>query len=536
MQSKPVRPFPKPDSGAHSTGALHAALVCALFSMTAVWMIWVATRWGIGLTPDSTVYIGAARNIVRKLGLVHPPGTPMTHYPPLYPLTLAGASAFGTDPLHSARWVHGFLLAANTGFLGYLFYRASGRSIIGWSLGSILFITSPVMLMIHARAWSEPLFVFWTLLGLIGLAGYLETPRRSSLVLAAVFTALAFLTRYIGASLALAGAAAVFLFSKNPVLQRIRHAALFGAISVFPMVLWMIRNRLAAGTATNRALIIHPVTGGQVEGMLATLGAVMAPGWTPNPVQAGIYLAALCLLGAAFRLKYRKIQADGYFASDLSAFPAAASVFLLCYLVLLTASISFFDAHTPMDVRILSPVYVFGLCVLVCLALQTRRAFRRPFYALGVVAVVLGFSVAQVFILKTDLRALYENGSFFASKRWQVSELMAGVKALPRKTLIYSNAPDALDILADRPARMIPNLFNPGIRRKNPDFQQQISHMMQELAQKDGVLVYANRIDWRWYLPTAEDLKSHLPLNAVYQGEDGIIFKAARSAEAERTP
>lgn len=536
MQSKPVRPFPKPDSGAHSTGALHAALVCALFSMTAVWMIFVATRWGIGLTPDSTVYIGAARNIVRKLGLVHPPGTPMTHYPPLYPLTLAGASVFGTDPLHSARWVHGFLFAANTGVLGYLFYRASGRSIIGWSLGSILLITSPAMLLIHSMAWSEPLFVFWTLLSLIGLAGYLETSRRSSLVLAAVFTALAFLTRYIGASLALAGAAAVFLFSKNPVLQRIRHAALFGAISVFPMVLWMIRNRLAAGTATNRALVIHPVTGGQVEEMLATVGAMMAPGWTPNPVQAGIYLAALCLLGAAFRLKRRTIQADGDFSSDLPAFPAAASVFLLCYLVLLMVSISFFDAHTPMDVRILSPVYILGLSVLTCLALQMRRAFRRPFYALGVVAVVLGFSVAQVFILKTDLRALYENGIGYASRYWQVSELMAGVKALPRQTLIYSNAPDALDILADRPARMIPNLFNPGIRRKNSNFQQQISHMMQELAQKDGVLVYANRIDWRWYLPTAEGLRRHLPLNAVYQGDDGFIFKAARSAEAERNP
>ena len=161
---------------------MHAALVCALFSMTAVWMIWVATRWGIGLTPDSTVYIGAARNIVRKLGLVHPPGTPMTHYPPLYPLTLASASVFGTDPLHSARWIHGFLFAANTGVLGYLFYRASGRSIIGWSLGSILFITSPVMLIIHARAWSEPLFVSWTLLSLIALAGFLETDRRLSLV------------------------------------------------------------------------------------------------------------------------------------------------------------------------------------------------------------------------------------------------------------------------------------------------------------------------------------------------------------------
>ena len=537
MQSKPVKPFSQPDSsGLNSTDNLYAAFICALFSMTAVWMIWVATRWGIGLTPDSTVYIGAARNLIRKLGLVYPPGTPLTHYPPLYPLTLAGASFFGTDPLQSARWIHGILFAASTGAVGYLFYRASGRSLVGWTLGSILLITSPVMLLIHSRAWSEPLFIFWTLLSLIALAGFLETSRRSSLVFAAVFAALAFLTRYIGASLALAGAVSVFLLSKNPVLQRIRDAALFGAISVFPMVLWMIRNRLTAGTATNRAMIIHPVTGEQVEGMLATVGAMMAPGWLPDPVQAGIFLAALCLLGAAFRLKHRRIQADGDFSSDLSAFPATASVFLLCYLVLLMASISFFDAHTPMDLRILSPVYVFGLCVLICLALQIRRAFRRPFYALGVVAVVLGFSVAQVFILKTDLRALFENGSGYASRPWQVSELMAGVKALPRQTLIYSNAPDALDILADRPAKMIPNLFNPGVRKTNPDFQQQIAGMMQELAQKDGVLVYANMIDWRWYLPTAEDLRKHLPLNAVYQGDDGFIFKAALSVEEDRKP
>ena len=72
------------------SNTLPAVLALAMFG---VWAILLATRPGIGVTPDSTVYIDAARNLAAGHGLTafaaDGQSRPLTHYPPLYPSMLA---------------------------------------------------------------------------------------------------------------------------------------------------------------------------------------------------------------------------------------------------------------------------------------------------------------------------------------------------------------------------------------------------------------------------------------------------------------
>src|SRR3954452_16292113 len=82
---------------------------------TAAWMLVIAlgasgaaiafyaTKNGVGITYDSTVYVDAARHIAAGYGFTVNSGTqdsgPVTHYPPLYSLLLAGL-------IKVSRWIH----------------------------------------------------------------------------------------------------------------------------------------------------------------------------------------------------------------------------------------------------------------------------------------------------------------------------------------------------------------------------------------------------------------------------------------------
>ncbi len=85
-----------------------------------------STRWGIGLSPDSVVYIANARNLLGGYGLSVSFTTgeffPWTHYPPLFLAGLAGHGFVGIDPLDGARWLNALIFRAKIPLLGLVVY------------------------------------------------------------------------------------------------------------------------------------------------------------------------------------------------------------------------------------------------------------------------------------------------------------------------------------------------------------------------------------------------------------------------------
>jgi len=81
--------------------------LAAILSVVGGASVLTATRWGIGASPDSVVYVGVARNLLEGRGLTVPFGGAgealLTQFPPLYPATLAGLGLLGVDPLVAAR-------------------------------------------------------------------------------------------------------------------------------------------------------------------------------------------------------------------------------------------------------------------------------------------------------------------------------------------------------------------------------------------------------------------------------------------------
>ena len=87
----------------------------------------IATHLGIGLYPDSIVYIGTARSILNGDGVrfLNDMGeiAPVTQYPPLYSLMIAVLGVLGLDPLDGARWISLCFYAANAFLAAWIVQR-----------------------------------------------------------------------------------------------------------------------------------------------------------------------------------------------------------------------------------------------------------------------------------------------------------------------------------------------------------------------------------------------------------------------------
>src|SRR2546426_9691743 len=81
-----------------------------------------ATPHGIGLHPDSIVYVLIARSLSHGNGWTIN-GAPTAWFPPFYPTMLTLGSIFDSDLLHGARWMQAFLFACNIFWVGMITYR-----------------------------------------------------------------------------------------------------------------------------------------------------------------------------------------------------------------------------------------------------------------------------------------------------------------------------------------------------------------------------------------------------------------------------
>ena len=171
-----------------------------------------SSRWGLGLSPDSVVYIGAARSLLAGYGFTLPAESalfsPITHYPPLYSSLLAVTGSVAADPLYGAIWLNVAAFSVNIYVSGFLLFATLGS----WQLallGSLFTFTAFPLVQAHTMLWSEALFIMLELLGILLLLRYLQKPEKRILLTTSVVAGLAVLCRYAGFALVASGLFAV---------------------------------------------------------------------------------------------------------------------------------------------------------------------------------------------------------------------------------------------------------------------------------------------------------------------------------------
>jgi len=512
-----------------------------LVSIAAGWTLWYVTPVGLGLTNDSAAYIGGARSILAGSGYsdiwLDSTLEPVTHYPPLLSLALSGIGLLtGLDPYRGARALHILLFAANTGLMGLLGFRMtrphpsplSHQEMESKAAGiilALLFFTNAELLRIHAQVLSEPLFIFFSLASFLAFSIAIErqsTPKAARekpktgnrilntgywklntdhwLLLTGFLTALAFLTRYSALALIATFLIAIFLLFHSSRFKRI---AFFLGGAIPPIAAWFIRNSLLADSATNRVIQFNPIQVSNIRTGLWNVAHFLSPvpvvpGWL---FRSGVLDALLALfgLGLLIWLAYRAYRSF-FLRESTNPLTFTTGFYIFGYLSAVLFSMSFFDASTKFQPRILSPLYVSWMILLVyflqilntkdepekSVSLRHIRQIRAAF-AITLTIFVLFLSTFNFQQSVTELRAI--DGLGYASWRWRQAEVLAYIRDLPPDVAIYSNSPPAVYHVTGRASRVIPTPVNPVSGLLRSGYDQALAEMREELLAGRAVLV-----------------------------------------------
>ena len=500
----------------HSRGGI-PWIVLACLALGGLAVERLSTGEGIGLSPDSLGYMGAAYSIREGKGLTIPwgGGPAMTHWPPLFPAVLAGIGCVSLGSLSAGAWLNGVLFAVNIFLLGGIVHWAAGKR---WCaiLAAFLMLASTDLISVHAWIWSEPLFVCFCLLFLHLIHRYVEDAGTAMLLAASVAASLAMLTRYAGVALIGAGIVAIFLLGPKPLHRRLRDCAVLMAASFAPLAAWLIRNSLAGGTSTNRALAWHPVTHAQLLDGFGTVSAWMVPGRLPALLQGAAVIAAAAVFAMAVPVLLSKRRREVLDKMQVRwKCLCLFSIFAAAYAAFIIVSISVFDANTPLDSRILAPVHVAGAAFAVCCAGLLWDVWRPA----GIVVLLLIAAVAVRGTAESSRWVAQRSidGCGYTTPEWQNSPLTHYLRGLRPDSPVYTNVPGVVFFhLGKKEAYRLPSKVRLGEARPNENFRAELNAMRDDLVRRGGVIAYYYRGEMEG-LPPGGELREELPLKIVAQ-------------------
>ena len=258
------------------------------------------TTYGVSLHWDGINYIAVARNILDGDILHGFQEKPFTRWPPLYPILLALTSFFVFDPYDVAGPVSAALFGLTIFVAGiWMRQRLASRFLVIW--GFLALMLSIPLTWMATWALSEPLFILVAVLALVRTDEFLIEGKFSSLIWAAVFTAMACLTRWTGVTVIMTILPLLVLQRGVRITEKTRRIAIYSVISTLPVGLYMLRNVLLVGHPTGSLKSPANSLENTIDAVLGSVGRWIFPdlSWattgTIPQLLAGVILLALSI-------------------------------------------------------------------------------------------------------------------------------------------------------------------------------------------------------------------------------------------------
>ena len=492
--------------------------------------------YGTAVGTDSILFLSTAINFLAGEGWRDFAGSPLVGWPPLFPLLLAAFGWVGIDPLAAGRLINATAFGLTILAAG-CWLRSNLRS--QWL---VLAATATLAASLPLSHWAshfmtDSLFVLLTLLALIWLAAFRNRKTDAALWWAAVFTALAALTRYAG--VVLIGTGVLLLLP----LARRRQTLVFGAVSSVPLLAVLAHNWAVTGDLTLAAGYRKALSGQSLSDGLSRVADVFWE-WAipPNAPDGFGYLlwtaAGLVVLAASGAVVVRSGRGLGYRRIDRTASLSLGlepvlpfGAFAVAYLVFIVAIVPLV-IPVEFPVRYLLPIYVpllltaaFLLDRLLCIEAAGWMAVARYGLASLVALTTLahiGFSAREnLRLTTTPYVAGYEQDWMFNTVHWQQSETLTYLRDNPIAGRIYSNR-RYLAWFANRTA-------DPGKHRRIPGKGRWTeieagAHIV--WFERDYERAYSNR--------SGLDLRVLPGMETVAELADGLVLRRAASEPFDR--
>jgi len=162
-------------------------------------------------------------------------------------------------------------------------------------------------------------------------------------------------------------------------------------------------------------------------------------------------------------------------------------LYIFAYLGAVLFSISFFDASTKFQPRILAPIYISLMMLVVMLCTWLWKNYKRVLKGLIVAFAIITLAVSTQNYLQA-ISVYKEAGQGYASWIWHDSLVMASLRSLPPGTAIYTNTPPAVYFVTGRASRVVPTPVDPVDNLPRGNYQQEVSAMRADLLAGRAVL------------------------------------------------
>jgi hypothetical protein len=343
-----------------------------------------------------------------------------------------------------------FNLAAHTATLylaPMLLWRLFGSVGIAAAC-QLMLLASPELLHSAGTLQTEPLFFALVLSGLYALVLYLERPTLKRLVLMTIAAVLACLQRYTGVALVISVAIVMLAYPRaQPARTRILRTAAYSALGIFPLALWMLRNR-----SVNRTwgVIPAPAQLGFSDNLRATGRALaryltLAAGIEDDPLRTFDVLTGVAALGLAVLVVAALVRARSESEREsLAVYLAFPPVYLAVLL-----GFTSYVALDPIGNRYVIPLYPFlwGTLLLGFRELSRRLASAPRALRRAVQTAVVALFAAHVLLAAERTRVFVEQAreegiGGFTTRYWQRQPIVEWMRANPLEGEIYSNLPE----------------------------------------------------------------------------------------------
>jgi Dolichyl-phosphate-mannose-protein mannosyltransferase len=436
-----------------------SSYLLVIFIVIGMLLIWYSTIWGAGLISDTFQYAASARNLAHGNGFSLPYGDgerlPMTKYPPMFPILLAGFELIGLTALQGARIVNIILFGVNI-LLVFFSTKKLTRSYMFSLLASLLFSISFVMVEVHTWALSEPLYICLGLLSFLLIQKYFEEVRSIWLIFTALSASFVVLTRYVGLSLVIS-IGVILLADRISIRQRLKDALVFGSIAILPAALWTLRGYLLTQTLNDRTIGFHPLT---TKNYVAAIDVIY--GWFfPSSLVHGqeklfLIFSTVILIGLVlFFLRANKATLLAALGDhDIGKkILLLHIVYIFLYGAMIIASKTWVDPDIGLSDRILSPMLVSALILLAVGLSFLWNAFGK--IRLLVILFVLGLITYYVAGTSTLVQNSHNGGIGIARRGWNRSEVVQSLRTYSSYS-IYTNSNSSLYLWSDRAGYGIP--------------------------------------------------------------------------------
>lgn len=490
-----------------------------------VLMLFYATRFGLGLSPDSMFYIKAADGLLSGKGIEYM----SAQWPPLYPLML---SVFGYivngDLFLGGRILNAILIGINYLLIVQLLRQYLNIDKITICILAMLLSLHEALLYVEFYSWSEPLVISIILSNFLIIKKYIDSDKSKSNYLEValiIFATLAVSTRYIGINVAFINAVVVLIYTRsNRIDKKILHAGMQVVLPTLIIYPWLAWHRgVDDDYNTKRMLQYHPISLEQTVTGIKNLGRWvypsaskfqgLVPEWLFLITGLVILLLMLYFILNAIKIllkKYKNIEDISLNKKKIML--GIVGLFILFYLAFLLLTMSFVDKKLTIENRLLSPIFVPVFLLILGIATTIKKQTLR-YLAYIVFSIIMTFSY---FNLRSWLLLSYFNGIEINARSNINKEIFKKIKLYSTNCQLYSDQPWNISWYFETKVRWLPTivLFGTGL------YNEQYKIEIDKLKDNANIVLVENKKDL-----IIKELDTLDGFERIYEDQDGILWR-----------